>query len=104
MTKLSQTGDSLVYSTLLGGASFDNGRAVALDAAGAAYITGTATDAATDFPTTAGAFDETANGNNDAFVTKLNAAGNAVSYSTFLGARVSTAGLRSPAMPPAPPT
>ena len=37
------------------------------------------------FPTTAGAFNTTHNGNNDAFVTKLNPAGSALSYSTFLG-------------------
>ena len=38
-----------------------------------------------DFPTTAGAFDTTANGEFDAFVTRLNAAGSALVYSTFLG-------------------
>ena len=39
----------------------------------------------TDFPTTPGAFDTTFNGGSDAFVTKLNAAGSALVYSTFLG-------------------
>jgi hypothetical protein len=38
-----------------------------------------------DYPTTRGAFDTTYNGNEDAFVTKLNAAGSGLVYSTFLG-------------------
>jgi hypothetical protein len=40
---------------------------------------------AADFPTTPGAFDTTHNGGFDAFVTKLNATGSALIYSTFLG-------------------
>ena len=39
----------------------------------------------TDFPTTAGAFDTTFNGDDDAFVTKLNPSGAALVYSTYLG-------------------
>jgi hypothetical protein len=39
----------------------------------------------TDFPTTPGAFDSTFNGGSDVFVTKLNGAGTALAYSTFLG-------------------
>ena len=43
------------------------------------------TDSA-DYPTTPGAFDTTFNGDSrDAFVTKLNASGSALAYSTFLG-------------------
>ena len=38
-----------------------------------------------DFPTTAGAFDTTFNGGSDAFVTKLDASGAALGYSTYLG-------------------
>ncbi|HEX9270015.1 MAG TPA: Ig-like domain-containing protein, partial [Candidatus Limnocylindria bacterium] len=45
------------------------GQAIALDASGAAYVTGLAN--ASDFPTTPGAYDTTANGSSDAFVTKL---------------------------------
>ncbi|WP_077490175.1 SBBP repeat-containing protein [Sinomonas mesophila] len=83
VTKLSPTGSSLVYSTYLGGSGFDTGAGVAVDAVGSAYVTGT-TDSA-DFPTTAGAFDTTFNSGNDAFVTKLNPAGSALVYSTYLG-------------------
>src|SRR5207248_9874980 len=58
------------------------GGGLAVDAAGNAYIAGGA--GSVDFPTTPGAFDTTSDGN-DAFVTKLNAAGSAAIYSTMLG-------------------
>jgi hypothetical protein len=75
----------LVYSTYLGGSSRDEAYGVAVDAAGSAYVAGLTGGGATPFPTTAGAFDTSANGNVDVFVTKLNAAGSAVVYSTYVG-------------------
>jgi len=75
----------LVYSTYLGGSGDDLGSAIAVDAAGNAYVTGYTLSSI--FPTTAGAF-QSANpsaGNNHAFVTKLNPAGSAPVYSTYLG-------------------
>jgi len=54
-----------------------------VDGSGAAYVTGE-TDSS-DFPTTPGAFDTSFNGIRDAFVTKLNATGSALEYSTFVG-------------------
>jgi hypothetical protein len=56
---------------------------IALDAAGNAYVTGDVSTA--DFPTTAGAFQGALPGTDHAFVTKLNAAGTALVYSTYLG-------------------
>jgi hypothetical protein len=83
---------ALVYVTYLGGSSDDSGSAIAVDSSGNAYLTGF-TDS-TDFPTTPGSI-QTAfggEGNNkygqnfgDAFVAKLNPAGTALIYSTFLG-------------------
>jgi beta-propeller repeat-containing protein len=83
VAKINVSGSALVYSTFLGGSTADEGRGIALDAAGNAYVSGTTTSI--DFPTTAGAFDTTQNGSFDAFVTKLNASGSALVYSTFLG-------------------
>jgi hypothetical protein len=70
VTKLGPSGSApLLYSTYLGGSGSDVGAAIAVDAAGNAYATGLTGSA--DFPTSAGAFDTTANGGLDAFVTKL---------------------------------
>ena len=82
VTKLNPTGSALVYSTILGGSEADFADAIAVDAVGDAYVSGGT--ASTDFPTTLGAFDETPDGS-DAFVTKLNAAGSALLYSTVIG-------------------
>ena len=71
----------LIYSTYLGGSGFDQGYAIATDAVGNAYVTGQT--AAIDFPTTAGAF-QTNYGGGDAFVAKLNPAGSALVYATYL--------------------
>ena len=60
----------------------DFGKGIALDASGNAYVTGDTTS--TDFPT-ASPIQAVFGGTNDAFVTKLNAAGSALVYSTFLG-------------------
>lgn len=73
----------LVYSTFLGGTSGDVGLGIAVDAAGSAYVTGATPSA--NFPTTGGAFDTTFNSGQDVFVTKLNASGTALVYSTFIG-------------------
>ena len=54
-----------------------------MDGAGSAYVTGYT--ASTDFPTTAGAAQTTYAGGVDAFVTKLDATGSGLVYSTYLG-------------------
>ena len=71
------------YSTYLGGASNDSGNAVAVDAAGGAYVAGHTTSAA--FPTTAGAFDTALNSGTDAFAARLSPTGSSLVYSTYLG-------------------
>src|SRR5439155_43034 len=90
VTKLNATGSALVYSTYLGGAFVDFGSRIAVDAGGNAYVMGSTRSA--DFPTTPGAFDTTANGAFDVFVTKLNSAGTALIYSTYLGGSQSEGG------------
>ena len=83
ITKLNPSGSGLVYSTFLGGTSLDDALAIALDGARNAYVVGQTVSG--NFPTTPGAFDTTANGGQDGFVTKLNPTGSALVYSTRLG-------------------
>ena len=77
----------LSYSTLLGSSNGDTGFGIAVDSQGSAYVTGT-TDG-TNFPTTSGAFKTTSN-NSAAFVTKLNATGTSLIYSSYLGGQGAT--------------
>ena len=83
--KLNAAGTALVYSTTIGGSLGSTLKGIAVNSAGEVYVTGDTYDE--EFPTTVGAFDTTFNGSfgYDAFVAKLNAAGNALVYSTFLG-------------------
>ncbi len=83
VTKLNAAGSALVYSTYLGGSGLDEGRAIAVDADGNAYVTGSTLSS--DFTTTPGAFQGARVNLTDAFVTKLNPAGSALVYSTYLG-------------------
>ena len=94
VTKFNAEGNQLIYSTYLGGSSNENFYddlafpgttygGIALDSQGSAYVTGSTRSA--DFPSTAGAYQKTLKGQSDTFVTKLNPAGNALLYSTFLG-------------------
>jgi hypothetical protein len=89
VTKLNATGTALLYSTYLGGSGGtygDHATGIAIDSSGAAYVTGYTTSP--DFPTTSGAFQSVNKGgrnSSNAFVTKLNATGTALLYSTYLG-------------------
>jgi Beta-propeller repeat len=100
VTKLNPTEAGLAYSTYLGGNAavvggdpqgYDAGFGIAVDGNGNAYVTGGTTSG--NFPTTPGAFQITFGGGFDAFVTKLNAAGTALVYSTYLGGSDTDQGL-----------
>jgi len=82
VTVIKADGSGYVYSTFLGGSSDDAGDGIAVDSSGSAYVTGLT--ASSDFPV-ASALQGTYGGNSDAFVTKLNPAGSALVYSTYLG-------------------
>ena len=83
VAKLNAAGNALVYSTYLGGSDFDPFPMIEIDRRGNAYLQGTTFS--TDFPTTAGAFQTALAGVPDTYVAKVNRAGNALVYSTYLG-------------------
>jgi hypothetical protein len=78
VTKLNAGGTALIYSTYIGGSSSDSGNAIAIDADGNAYLTGSTTS--TDFPFTSGHY----SGSTDAFALKVDPSGSLL-YATALG-------------------
>jgi hypothetical protein len=88
VTKFDAAGTALIYSTYLGGTGNGtgpeggSGSGIAVDVHGNAYVIGTT--AASDFPTK-NAFQHDLRGRQNAFVTKFDAAGTALVYSTYLG-------------------
>ena len=96
MLKLSTTGGGLLFSTYLGGSGLDEGTGIAIDAARNVYVTGTTRS--TDFPR-ASPFQAAIGGNTDAFVAKLNPAGSALLYSSFLGGSATDSALAIAADP-----
>ena len=82
VTKLNPTGSSLVYSTYLGGSADDQSTDIAVDAAGNSYVIGNTESI--NFPTK-NPLQPSLGGGSDAFVTKLNPAGDALVYSTYFG-------------------
>src|SRR5262245_46044046 len=90
VTKLNPAGSDLVYSTYLGGADDDQGYGIAVDGARNVYLTGTTYSS--NFPITNNPMQSTRKGASDAFVTKINAAGAQLVYSTYLGGADTDAG------------
>jgi Beta-propeller repeat len=82
LTKFSPTGSTLDYSTYLGGNSAEIASGIGIDAAGEAYVSGYTISS--NFPTM-NALQPTSPGLIDGFVSKFNAAGSALVYSTYLG-------------------
>jgi len=84
VTKLSAPGNTLIYSTFLGGNDVDMGDGIKVDNDGCAYVTGRTLS--TNFDTL-NPFQESLGeeGHYDAFVTKLSTAGNSLIFSTYLG-------------------
>ncbi|MGA8672031.1 MAG: SBBP repeat-containing protein [Terracidiphilus sp.] len=87
IAKLNPTGTALAYSTYLGGSGADASLAVAVDSAGEAYVGGNTTSS--DFPVTLGAIQGVRDASNmqAGFVSKLNASGSALVYSTYLSGK-----------------
>ena len=82
VTKINTSGSAIVYSTYLGGNGSEFGNDIEVDAAGNAYVGGDTTSST--FPVV-NALQATNAGGTDAFVSKVNPAGSALTYSTYLG-------------------
>jgi hypothetical protein len=81
VAKLASSGGALSYSTYLGGNSDDMARGIAIDSAGAAYVTGET--GSSDFNASGGIEGDSTD--RDAFVSKLTTDGGSLVYSTYLG-------------------
>jgi hypothetical protein len=82
VVKLGPDGDDLMHGSFVGGDAEEDGNGIAIDGDGNAYLTGSTTSG--NFPTVGTPF-QSAQGSLDAFVTKVNAAGDALVFSTYLG-------------------
>ncbi len=83
VAKISADGSRLIYATHLWGTWYDSGDAIAVDAAGNAYVTGSTSGV---FPVSTGAYRTVyAGGNTDVFVAKVNPTGSALVWATYLG-------------------
>jgi Beta-propeller repeat len=81
--ELNSAGTALTYSTYLGGTGNDYASGIALDGSGNAYVVGSTFS--TNFPKM-NPIQSSLVGVSNGFVTKLNSSGNALVYSTYLGA------------------
>lgn len=82
VAKLNTSGNRMEYSTYLGGGSDDVAYAITVDSSKNALVTGLTWS--NDFPL-ASALQKNIAGNDDVFVTKLDASGKIITYSTYLG-------------------
>ncbi|HEX5410772.1 MAG TPA: SBBP repeat-containing protein [Terriglobia bacterium] len=83
VAKLNPSGTAFLYSVFLGGGNLDKATGIAIDSSGDAYLAGYTSS--TDFPVTAGSYQQSNAGNTDAFLAKLDPTGATLSYSTYLG-------------------
>ena len=88
VSELSDAGDKLLYSTFLGGSGTDRVRGIAIDNLAGVYVTGYTES--TNFPSVGPYQNDQPGG--DAFVSKLNVAGEGLMYSTYLGGNSTDAG------------
>jgi len=83
VVKLSRDCSKLLYSTFLGGEGSEGGQGIEVDSGGNAYVTGYTNSV--NFSTTAGCYDDSFNGEWDAFVVKLDQDGSGLVYSSYVG-------------------
>jgi hypothetical protein len=84
VAKVNAAGTALVYVGYIGGSGSDEGKGIAVDAAGNAYVAGYTSSSEASFPVKGGP-DLTYNEGGDVFVAKVNAAGTALVYAGYIG-------------------
>lgn len=82
VTRINAAGSALVWSTLLGASGYDDAWGLAVDAIGEVYVVGYTQSP--DFPASGG-FDPSLGGTTDAFVARIDAAGSALVWASYLG-------------------
>ncbi|MGB1031900.1 MAG: hypothetical protein ACPGWM_04760, partial [Flavobacteriales bacterium] len=83
ISRLNPDGSDLLYATYIGGNSGDYPHSLIINNLGELYVYGSSDS--DDYPTSAGAYDETQNGGTDIVITKLNSDGSGILGSTFVG-------------------
>src|ERR1041384_6212225 len=83
VTKLGPTGTNLIFSSYLGGSGFETALGIAVDKATNVYVVGY-TDSSTTFPTK-NPYQNSRNGDDDVFLSKLDPSGSSLQYSTYFG-------------------
>jgi hypothetical protein len=84
VAKVSATGTALLYAGYIGGGDYDDGKGIAVDSSGNAYVAGQTRSSEATFPATVGP-DLTYNGNTDAFVAKVDITGTTLAYAGYIG-------------------
>ena len=88
VTKMNADGSKLLFSTYMGGDDSEVGNAITLDAEGMIYVAGYTENVGSsgfEFPTTEGVFDDTLNGEKDAWVAQIDPNAGTLVFATLLG-------------------
>lgn len=84
VAKINPSGATLLYAGYIGGNDYDDGKGIALDGTGSAYVTGMTRSSEATFPVAVGP-DLTYNGATDAFIAKVNPVGTGLAYAGYIG-------------------
>ena len=92
VAKVKADGTGLIYCGFIGGSGDDEGRGIAVDSSGNAYVTGVTNSTEATFPDTIGPSLSFNGGSSDAFVAKVKADGKDLSYCGFIGGAATDGG------------